>query len=487
MPQHSKVARRRLCVTEISGIVDDNVSCTWLIIGQNNIIMIFLEFITEPDRDFVRIYDGESTSSPLLLNVSGRPVKNIDIDGLLKDHSRSVVSSTNTMLVVFTSDPKTNSQRVSSYIGFLPRTSLARCWHHPAASFRRQKITNFLIVWLSIGQLVMWSPCRSHHTQVDTSQKNLFLVYDGNCTNSAVLWVKSGHTVPSAVNSTDNSMLILFTSDVAVTKQRFQASFTSVMTDIAITTTTTTTTTTLAPTIIMTNCSYILTTSAGEFQSPNYPNSYYNNLSYSWLIDGQNNVAILFNYCYIEPGHDFVRLYDGNWTSSPLLFEASGDRNCPNLTVSSTNQMLVVFTSDGSVTYRGFEAIYSSCTVLTSASGSFTSPNHTNIYNDTYIACCLIRRPVNHIITLSFGKFWTAFMNVFLVYDGSSFKESHRLLTAYGDTVPKDVTSTANSMLIFSKSEIRFVINKFQATFNSVRVAWFIRMKDVTPLKQCWQ
>ena len=54
--------------------------------------LTFLKFATEKSRDIVRVYDGGSTSSPLIANYSGHSVP------------AAIKSSSNELLVTFKSD-----------------------------------------------------------------------------------------------------------------------------------------------------------------------------------------------------------------------------------------------------------------------------------------------------------------------------------------------------------------------------------------------
>ena len=230
--------------------------------------------------------------------------------------------------------------------------------------------------------------------------------------------------------------------------------------------------------IIWTGCNTILSSPSGTFQSPNYPGYYPPNSNVCWLINGQDYVAISFPDVYTEVNQDFVRIYNGDSISSPLLLETSGgpyDGYVNQSVASSTNQMLVIFTSNNATTYRGFNATYSSCTVLTSSNGSISTPNYPGLYNNYDSVCWAISRPVGFQVTLSFNTFQTESpYDVVRIYDGTS-TNSPQLLSASGTTLPSAVTSSSNQMLIFFTSDSSAVRLGFQATFNSVFLGWRLR------------
>ena len=59
-----------------------------------------------------------------------------------------------------------------------------------------------------------------------------------------------------------------------------------------------------------------------------------------------------------ESGYDYVRVYDGSDTTTPLLHTFSGTSR-PSDVFSSGNTVFVSFSSDGSRTRDGFNIVYS--------------------------------------------------------------------------------------------------------------------------------
>ena len=231
--------------------------------------------------------------------------------------------------------------------------------------------------------------------------------------------------------------------------------------------------------LVMIGCT-ILTPPSGSFTSPNYPNHYDGNLNVCWLIIGHSYVGISFPYFQTVYNRDFVRVYGGNSTSSPLLLETTGGTYYgaySQLVVSPTNQMLVVFTSDkthvtqptgSTTTYTGFEASYSSCTVLTSIDGYMTSPNYPNNYNTLQSVCWVVSQPDDYNVTLSFHDFHTEpNWDMVRIFDGNS-TNSPLLLAASGNVLPFPVTSTSNQMLIVFNSDNVWVYPGFQASYYSI-------------------
>jgi C1A family cysteine protease len=104
-----------------------------------------------------------------------------------------------------------------------------------------------------------------------------------------------------------------------------------------------------------------LTTSIGvapvAFSSPNYPGEYGNDASCDWTITVPTGykVNLMFDAFNTERGYDKVTVYDGEGTGSAPLKILQGKKK-PQPVKSSGNKMTVVFTSDRSVTRKGFKA-----------------------------------------------------------------------------------------------------------------------------------
>jgi len=56
---------------EISASYSDNLDCQWTFCSNAHIELTFLRFNTEPSADLLRVYDGGSSSSPLIGTFSG--------------------------------------------------------------------------------------------------------------------------------------------------------------------------------------------------------------------------------------------------------------------------------------------------------------------------------------------------------------------------------------------------------------------------------
>ena len=103
----------------------------------------------------------------------------------------------------------------------------------------------------------------------------------------------------------------------------------------------------------------VLTAPNGTFgiASANYKNG----LNLQWLIEPQatKRITLSFSSFSTDSGYDYVTVYDGPTTSSPILGKFTGSK-LPQLLMSSSDTMLVRFTTSYSGTGKGWVANYSS-------------------------------------------------------------------------------------------------------------------------------
>ena len=104
-----------------------------------------------------------------------------------------------------------------------------------------------------------------------------------------------------------------------------------------------------------------LTDPNGVITSPGFPNDYPANSNISWLIQLPKGKFIEFNFlnfrtqgCYLD---DSLTIYNGASDASPVIRKFCGD-DLPESFISPSNQVLLVFKSDGSINYKGFQLEY---------------------------------------------------------------------------------------------------------------------------------
>lgn len=130
--------------------------------------------------------------------------------------------------------------------------------------------------------------------------------------------------------------------------------------------------------------------------------NYQDDVSSSWLISPQSEqdsvsyIKIDFERFATESDGDFLRIYDGPDTGSPLLGEFSGNE-IPSTVISENNQVLVTFTTNSSVTANGWMLTYkayqpswcSGMATYSEPTGTFSDGSGSFYYNNN--SACMFR------------------------------------------------------------------------------------------------
>uniref|UniRef100_A0A2K5Z0Z0 CUB and Sushi multiple domains 2 n=1 Tax=Mandrillus leucophaeus TaxID=9568 RepID=A0A2K5Z0Z0_MANLE len=106
-------------------------------------------------------------------------------------------------------------------------------------------------------------------------------------------------------------------------------------------------------------CGGDLTGPSGVILSPNYPEPYPPGKECDWKVTVSPDyvIALVFNIFNLEPGYDFLHIYDGRDSLSPLIGSFYGSQ-LPGRIESSSNSLFLAFRSDASVSNAGFVIDY---------------------------------------------------------------------------------------------------------------------------------
>jgi hypothetical protein len=176
-----------------------------------------------------------------------------------------------------------------------------------------------------------------------------FSVYNGPSTASPLIGTYTGTSGPGTVTSTDPSgaLTFVFTSDGSVVYSGWEATLMCIST---------------GP-IIMTPGGISSTCSGNFYDSGNLGGTYQNNENATHTITPSTPGAMLqanFTAFDLESGWDYLSVYNGPTTASPLIGTYSGTTGPGTVTSTDPSGALTfVFTSDGSVTYAGWSATLS--------------------------------------------------------------------------------------------------------------------------------
>ncbi|XP_032436521.1 CUB and sushi domain-containing protein 2 [Xiphophorus hellerii] len=106
-------------------------------------------------------------------------------------------------------------------------------------------------------------------------------------------------------------------------------------------------------------CGGNLTGPSGLILSPDYPEPYPHGRECDWRVTVTEDYVILlsFNHFSLEPSYDFLHIYDGPDSLSPLLGSFYGT-DVPDRIESSSNTLFMAFRSDASLSSNGFVLQY---------------------------------------------------------------------------------------------------------------------------------
>jgi hypothetical protein len=337
------------------GYYSNNANCQWLITAPSSDQKIVLQFTYFYTRyyDYVRLHDGNSASASRIASLYGSV-----------STSNSYVSTQRYMFVTFTS-----SSSNSAYRGFNATYTAVSFPSACSSSTRPVSLTSsegsfsspyfpgnyinnadcqWLIIAPSSDQIIILRFVY-FYTQYSYDYVRL---HDGRTSSSSQLASLSGSSSTStSYRSTQRYMFVTFTSSSSSTYRGFNATYSAY---------------TLSAACSASSRPQILSGVSGTISSMYYPSSYINNADCQWLIAGSSTTRMImlqFTDVYTESCCDKIRLYNGNSTTSPLIASISGSSPSRTPYTSSQRFMLVRFTSDSSVVYRGFQANYTASTV----------------------------------------------------------------------------------------------------------------------------
>ncbi len=325
-------------VTDGSGANNyaNNLDCKWLIkpTGAGSVTLTFTAFNTESGYDIVKVYNGETTSSPLLGTFSGTSLPG------------QLTASSGKMLIRFTSDNATVKAGWSAnYVGNPistycsgTKTLTAASGTFSDGSGSNNYSNNSDCYWQisPSGAVSVKLTFTSFNTQ---SGYDKLYIYNGTSTNDPLLATYSGTTLPASVTASSGKMLLRFVTNASTTKSGWSAKYTSSTAFCSGTTT--------------------LTGNSGTITDGSGSQYYDNNANCKWLIkpSGASSVKLTFTAFNTESGADYVKVYNGETTSSPLLGSFSGS-STPAAVTANSGKMLVCFTSNATTKKPGFSANY---------------------------------------------------------------------------------------------------------------------------------
>lgn len=215
-------------VTDNSGNLDyqNNMTCTKLIQPSNcsSIALHFTAFDTEQEHDVLSVYDGATTSSPLLGQFSGSELPPV------------LASTGSSMLIVFsTNENITSSGWSANYYGTLKASYTGPCVNETILSANgtisdNSGSSNYLnnMACLKLVEVPNSTGITMQFSSFRTQQSNdIVTIYDGATTFSPLLGQYSGTSLPPVITSTGGSMLIAFVTNRSTNEAGWNAQYSS--------------------------------------------------------------------------------------------------------------------------------------------------------------------------------------------------------------------------------------------------------------------
>jgi len=365
----------------------DNTDCSWLIQPTglvNRVVSLrFNRFATELNNDSVTVYDGSTTSDPILATYSG------NLTGVT-----TVVSTGTEMLVTFKTNGSTARTGWNAIYNNIPTPSCSGNTTLTAASgtfddgsatttnYSDNLNCNWLIQPAGVGRVTL------NFSRFNTEGTfDIVTVYDGSNNSAPVLGTFSGNRIPQQVISSGGSLFVEFTSDVNTNFTGWEANYSSI-------------TAQCFPLLSLTNIT-------GNVADGSNANNYQDNLSCSWLIEPARaaSVTATFNTLDINNSGDTLYFYDGVNNTAPVLSKVTGT-TIPTAITANSGTMFVEFITDGSANNQGWDFDYTSVipptcsgtTTLTAATGIIVDGSSTNNYDNNLNCTWIIQPPGNPAI-----------------------------------------------------------------------------------------
>ncbi|XP_074032807.1 protein tolkin, partial [Leptinotarsa decemlineata] len=235
------------------------------------------------------------------------------------------------------------------------------------------------------------------------------------------------------------------------------------------------------------DCKYEISTASGKITSPNFPGRYPAKKDCTWLFTTTpgHRVAVEFDFFELESHqecfYDHADFYDGPSSEEYLLGSFCGSKR-PDAVISSTNKMLMTFTSDSSTQRGGFVARHTTvCGGMLIATADqqfiYSHAEYGTVGYDNVIDCeWMIEAMGGDHIRLTFMTFDIEgeancgydYVEVFSGLDrgGPSYGRF------CGTTKPPDIISTHSELLIRFKSDDTISSKGFTLIYQVVEVSF---------------
>ncbi|XP_078391727.1 cubilin [Cetorhinus maximus] len=423
--------------------------CQWRITVQvgHRVTLTFNELRLEThltcNHEYVAVYNGLQPNSPMLQKYCD-----------MIDPGTQVISSGNTMRVVFMSDQSGSNKAFSAtytseedaVCGSTLMDSNGGNFTSPGFDGVSNYANNLNCEWViqnsrstNSSIYIQFTSFHLEHHPVCQNDYIEFRFGDPNGDLMARLCGPSAPTIPLVIPSPQ--LWVHFLSGPLVEDIGFFAKY------------------------VFTECGGIQTGENGLISSPNYP-SQYNPLTHcAWRLEAPEGHTITLNFVYfdLEPhstcSWDSVTIMNGGSFSSPIIGQYCGT-TLPEMIKSGSNKLFIIFSSSHSVQHHGFYATWISDSaacggILHVDSGSFKSPNWPQNFPDNSECTWRIITHESKHLEITFDKNFqvpdgtdnceTSYVKV---WGGTAETDKTLLATLCGNVAPGPVIAPANVVTV---------------------------------------
>ncbi|CAH3157121.1 unnamed protein product [Pocillopora meandrina] len=353
-----------LIFSNYNGTYLNNMNCNWTISSNAKLELAFIRFQIESGYDFVKVYDGPTSSSTLIGEYDGDSLPTL------------ITSSSHELFMSFTTDGSvTNPGFLANYhmhgqsfvraISLCPNLLTVESYASGIIfSNMQQKYSNDMNCnWTISSNAKLELAFIRFQTE---SAYDFVKVFDG-LTSSTLIGEYDGDSLPASITSSSHELSVTFTTDGSVVKSGFLANYHISGQPFA---------------TVSSSCADMLTvrsSSSGMIFS-NRDGTYANDVNCSWSISSSNNVELIFFKFDTEENYDYIYVYDGASIMSSLIGKYHGN-SLPAVITSSSKQLYVTFSSDKSVSSSGFAASYHAYNTIRLVGGNTTLIGRVEVYH----------------------------------------------------------------------------------------------------------
>ncbi len=337
-----------------SGVLnyENDLECSWLIeVDPDSLIVLTVSALnTESGADYLKIYNGEDEDAPLYRSLSGNtaPVE--------------ITSSTNTLYIAFTTNESVQEEGWTidyHSIENIPNTGCGNAdLTDNSGTFTDGSGSSKYENSLSCSWTITVdedSVVQLGFSEFDVEQGFDFVkIYDGLDDQSEQIASYTGYSLPVDVQSSGNSLYVVFETDEMTKAQGWTAHYSSEIKEEAVI------------------CGHtVLDDREATFSDGSAFEDYQADLSCSWSIEVHPDslVYLTFSEFNTELNFDYVKVYDGEDEFSDMIGAFSG-ADIPSDIISSSNHLYITFETDDGNNRSGWEASYETYNVVTYTSNT---------------------------------------------------------------------------------------------------------------------